>query len=610
MTQSLRDKLVTTILPLVQNPAQYIGGELNSIVKEHDGRIKFAIGFPDTYTIGMSHLGIRILYDILNRHDDIVCERVFCPEPDMEEHLERAGIPLFTLETLAPLKSFDIIGFSLQYELCYTNVLTMLHLAQIPLFAAQRGEDAPLIIAGGPSCTNPEPMADFFDAFLLGDGEETIVQISKLWRKYKMDGGLSRSEALANMATEIQGLYVPALYSVRYKDDGRISSISPQGRAPEVVRSAMIEDLDSAPYPEKPLVPILQVIHDRITIEIMRGCVNGCRFCQAGMIGRPKRIRSVERILDIARKNYEATGYDTISLLSLSTSDHPHINEIIQKLNAEFSKLDVGIALPSLRIGKAMFDLPAMIGDVRKSGLTLAPEVATDKQRGVISKMISEKDLYECVREAFSRGWKLVKLYFMFGLPFETQDDRAGIVRLANDISMLGREYGRMPASVNVTVSTFVPKPHTPFQWSRQISAEDEARFRSELLAERPLRTVRLKFGRAFNSQLEGMLSRGDRRLSAVIHSAWKNGARLDAWDDKMNSAAWIEAMATHDVSFEFFNARERNLDEVLPWSHLSYGLRREFLEEEYRRSSRSEPTEICGRDVCHACLADFVCVQ
>ncbi|MFA4987337.1 MAG: TIGR03960 family B12-binding radical SAM protein, partial [Candidatus Brocadiia bacterium] len=565
----IRAELTTRVLPLVRNPAQYIGGELNSIVKTHQGRLRFALVFPDTYTIGMSHLGLRIIYDVLNQRDDIVCERAFCPEKDMEEQLRHRGVPLYTLETFTPLASFDIVGFSLQYELCYSNVLTILSLAGIPLLAADRTDEHPLILGGGPCCGNPEPVADFFDAFLLGDGEKAVVEIADLWRKLKISGGMSRRDALTEMASRVQGLYVPSLYSVEYAASGRISSITPKGNAPAVVRSALVMNLEEAPFPMKPIVPVIEVVHDRITVEIMRGCLNGCRFCSAGMQYRPQRLRSPARILEIARACYAASGHDTIGLLSLSSSDHPQILEIVESLNREFRELRVGVALPSLRVGKALFQLPAILGDVRKSGLTMAPEVATERLRGVISKMISDDALLDGAREAFRNGWRLVKLYFMIGLPGEKPEDRQAIALLCNSLSNAKRQIGGGPANVNATVSTFVPKPHTPFQWAAQISPSDELEYRREILSARPQKTVNLKFDKPEISLVEGYLARGNRRVGAALLEAWNLGARLDAWPEHFRFDLWREAADKSGVSFEEHALRERSEDEVLPSSHL-----------------------------------------
>ncbi|RKY20168.1 MAG: TIGR03960 family B12-binding radical SAM protein [Planctomycetota bacterium] len=605
----LKKRVLREVLPLVSEPAQYIGGELNAVEKDHAGRLRFALAFPDSYTVGMSHLGVRILYDVLNRRDDVVCERVFCPAPDMESRLAELGLPLYTLESFTPLSDFDVVGFSLQYELCYTNVLTMLKLGGIPLLSRERGGDDPLVVAGGPCCGNPEPVADFFDAFQLGDGEETVLMIADLWRRYRLEEGLPREECLLRMAREIPGFYVPRFYEAEWNPDGTLRSVRPRADVPFPVRSALVMDLENAPFPERPIVPVLPVVHERITVEIMRGCLNGCRFCQAGMITRPQRYRSPDRIVEIARRNYEATGYDTISLLSLSTADYPGVVELIERLAAEFSALNVGISMPSLRIGRAMFELTERVGKVRKSGLTFAPETASDRMKGVINKMISEDDLIEGAAEAFRRGWRLVKLYFMIGLPGETADDRRALVRLSNRIALLKKEVGAGgPANVNVTVSTFVPKPHTPFQWARQMTLEEDLAARRELRKEGPLRSVKLKFEHAFFSQLEGLLARGDRKLCRTVLRAWELGARFDAWNERLDEDAWLKAMDEIGVSFDFYCARERPEDELLPWSHLSYGLSERFLLDEKRRAERGEPTPSCAEGPCRACLVDIAC--
>ena len=605
----LTKKLTREIFPLVANPAQYVGGEMNSVVKNHSGRLTFALVFPDTYTIGMSHLGLRILYSVLNDKDTIACERVFCPEPDMETLLRDRRIPLFALESFTPISRFDIVGFSLQYELCYTNILTILDLAGIPFLSKDRDSSHPLILGGGPCCGNPEPLADIFDAFLLGDGEEATPTIAETWLREVKENNRDREEVLQEMSCNIQGFYVPRFFDVKYDEEsGQVASITTNRDVPALVRSTIVYDLENAPFPTKPIIPIIPIVHDRITIEIMRGCLNGCRFCAAGMQYRPQRYRSVEKVLEIARESYKASGYDTINLLSLSSSDHPDIIEMLKTLIKEFKPLDVGVSLPSLRVGQTLFELPKIIGETRKSGLTLAPEVATDKMRAIINKDIAASDVIKGATEAFKRGWKLVKLYFMVGLPGEDESDQTEIVNLANKVSFARREFGGQFGDVNVTISTFIPKPHTPFQWARQITAQEDDDCKALLRSLRPYRSVRLKFDKPVYSLLEGLFARGDRRLAETLILAWQKGTRLDAWQEHSNIGCWYQAMEETGVTFEYYCHRERSEEEVLPWDHLCYGPTKEFLLRDKRRSERGEMTDICGKGKCNACMTDIIC--
>ena len=590
------------ILVSVTQPGQYVGGERNAIVKDHAGvKLTFALAYPDTYTLGMSHLGLQILYAILNARGDVAAERAFAPWTDMENELRAAGEPLRSIETHTPLGEFDVIGFSLQHEMTYTNILTMLDLAAVPLLAAERGDNDPVVIAGGPGALAPEPLADFIDIFVAGDGEPVIGPLADALIETK---GMRRGDRLAALARGVPSLYVPSMYGVTYGEQGRLIAMSTlEPGIPPRIRQAAVEDFDSAPYPTRPIVPLIGTIHERVTLEIMRGCTRGCRFCHAGMTKRPVRYRSVDTLLEHAREAIAATGYDEISLTSLSSSDHPDLPALLEAFAAEFGPRHISIGVPSLRVNEQLRELPKHIKNVRKSGLTLAPEAATEAARRAANKMITDDDLFEGVRAAYEHGWAKVKLYFMIGLPGETDDDAAAIPRLAEELSLLRKKMGQGAGFINVAIASFVPKPHTPFQWE-PMAPPELLHARQELIKySTKSRKIKLKFHDVERSVIEGAFARGDRRLGKVLLAAWRNGARMDAWGEQFNINAWSQAFdeAGFDPVAEFA-LRERDLDELLPWSMIDVGVRREFLLEERRRSLEREWTPDCRSAGCIRC--------
>ncbi len=586
INEELRDAVVTRVLPGVRTPAQYTGGELNSVVTDHrTTRGKVCLAFPDTYGLGMSHHGLQVLYSLMNA-EGWSCERVFTPLPDFEAALRREQLPLYSLETFTPLREFDVLGFSLQYEICYANLLTMLDLGGIALHAEDRGPDDTLVIAGGPGAQNPELLAPYVDLFVIGDGEPSLPEVCRMWTELR-GRALSREEKLARLAGAVDWAYVPRFYEPLYNEAGDIIEIRRlRDDVPESIRPCTIRDLDSIPLPTRPIVPFVETAHDRIAIEIMRGCPWLCRFCQSTVIKRPLRHRTVETIVQAALESYKATGYDEISLLSLSTSDYPDFEALVTRMSEVFSPLGVKISLPSLRITETLKKIPALLAEGRRSGLTLAPEVARDDMRDQIRKPIDNKDLYEGCAEAFRRGWRKVKLYFMCGLPGERQVDLDGIVEMAETIARIGKETTGRYAEVTASVSNFVPKPHTAYQWN---GMKPRAYFQwahKYLRSRVKLRAVTVKCHDIERSMLEGVLTRGDRRVSAVLEEAWRRGARLDAWSEHFNPNLWWETFADLGVDVPFFSQRERPVDEILPWDHIRIRFGREFLAKEQNRAS------------------------
>ncbi len=603
---NIRSYVENKILPFVETPGQYIGGEWNSIKKEDNSiDVTVALAFPDTYAIGMSHLGMQILYGLLNERKDTACERVFAPWYDMETALRKHNIPLYSLETFRPLGEFDIIGFSLQYEMSYTNVLNMLDLAKIPLRREERTEKDPLVIAGGPLALTPEPISDFIDIFFVGDGEEKLPQFIECFKALKHSGNLSREEKILSLVKEMNNLYAPSLYEVSYDSEGVINKIEPKlPGVPPVVRGASISNLGKAYFPESPIVPYVQTIFDRISIEVMRGCTQGCRFCQAGMTKRPNRIRSVDNILNMSGDCYRNTGHDEISLGALSISDYPHLKDLMTRMGEVFNPKNVNISFPSLRVSGELTHLPSYLNTVRKSGLTFAPEAATTRLRKVINKNISNEDLFAGVKEAYKEGWNLVKLYFMVGLPTETDEDVEEIANLAYRVSSLRREVKGSVGNVNITVSPFVPKAHTPFQWEPMVSLERLKDIRRIIMSKIRHRRIRIKFNKPERSILEGVFARGDRRLGKVILQAWQDGCRFDAWDDFFGYDKWVSAFEKTGLNENPYLYRERGEDEILPWDHVSSGIIKEFLQSERKKSFKQEYTPDCFRDGCPDCGA------
>jgi radical SAM family uncharacterized protein len=585
LNQELKNLVVSRVLPGIRTPAQYVGGELNGIVKDHrTTRGTVCLAFPDTYALGMSHHGLQVLYSLMNA-EGWACERTFTPLLDFEAALRRHGLPLYSLETFTPLNQFDVLGFSLQYEICYTNVLTMLDLGGIALHAEDRGPDDTLVIAGGPGAQNPELLAPFVDLFVIGDGEPSLPVVCQLWTDLK-DSGLPREEKLARIAGQVDWAYVPRFYEPIYKEDGTILEIRrTRDDVPEAIKPCVIRDLDGIPLPTRPIVPFVETTHDRIAIEIMRGCPWQCRFCQSTVIKRPLRYRTVDTIVRAALETYENTGYDEISLLSLSSSDYPDFEELVTRMSEVFTPLGVKISLPSLRITETLKKIPALLAEGRRSGLTLAPEVARDDMREQIRKPIDNRDLYDGCAEAFRRGWRRVKLYFMCGLPGERTADLDGIIEMAETIARIGKEVTGRYAEVTASVSNFIPKPHTPYQWNG-VKGREYLHWAHKYLRSRvKLRAVTVKCHDIERSQLEGIMTRGDRRIAAALETAWRRGARLDAWNEHFNSQLWWDTFDDLGIDVPFYSQRERSIEEVLPWDHIHIKYGREYLAKEQNRS-------------------------
>ncbi len=598
------------ILPLINKPGRYLGHEYNGIVKEWDtSTLRCALIFPDLYEIGMSHQGLQILYHILNSNKKILAERCYCPAIDMEKLLREHSIALCSLESNRPLLQFDVIGFTLPYELCYTNILTVLDLAGIPFRAADRDDTMPIILGGGSCSLNPEPVADFFDAILLGDGEEAVVEIAKCIQTAKK-AELSKRDILLKLAA-ITGVYIPSLFEPVYNTTGRISEIKALNPEFKTVNKRILSDLSALDHLLHPLVPNSKIVHDRLGVEVARGCTRGCRFCQAGIIYRPVRERSPEQIFELADKGILNSGFDELALLSLSTGDYSCLGTTLPQLMDRFADEAISVSMPSMRVGTLTQDLMDQIKRVRKTGFTLAPEAGSERLRRVINKGITEEDLLQTSNDAFSLGWKVMKLYFMIGLPSETDDDINAIADLAIKTKKVGSQSGgRGRQQINVSIGTFVPKPHTPFQWNAQISmAESHEKIR-HLKRALPRKGINLKWQDPEQSFLEGVFSRGDRRLSQLLETAWNKGARLDGWSDFFQLSHWQEAAEECSLSLDDF-LRERHLDEVLPWQHLSSGVDENFLKEEFHKSHTEDYTPDCRYHDCQKCgVCDFKTVQ
>lgn len=607
MEVAILDKKLEKALSLVQKPARYTGGELNSVIKDKQSvDVRFAFCFPDVYEIGMSHLGGKILYSVLNNLDYVWCERVYAPWVDFEEQMRCKGIKLYGLESGDSIDKFDFIGFSLMYEMSYTNILNMLDLAGLPVRAADRTELSPIVIFGGPCTCNPEPLAPFADIICIGEGEEVLCEVTDLYRKCKKNNE-SKQEFLRK-AAKIQGIYVPSFYDVSYNCDGTVNSVTPKYEdVPSVVKKSIVKDFDKCYYPDKFVVPFLDIVHDRAMLELFRGCIRGCRFCQAGFIYRPIRDRKPETLNKQAAALCESTGYDEISLSSLSTSDYSGLKELMPQLMEWTERDGVSLSLPSLRVDNFSRSLMEKIQSVRKSGLTFAPEAGTQRLRDAINKNVTEEEILQTCRLAFEGGWTSVKLYFMLGLPTETMQDVEGIADIAQRIvdtyyEMPNRKKGKA-VNVSVSVATFVPKPFTPFQWEAQDTLETIAEKQRHLRSIIRSKKINLSCHESHTSFLEAVLARGDRRLADVIETAWRSGCRFDSWEECFDFDKWMKAFEKCGLDPAFYANRKRSYDEVMPWDHIFHGVDKSFLVRENQKAYRSETSKNC-REGCGGCGA------
>ena len=593
----------------IEKPARYIGGEVNSVYKDKESvDIRFAMCFPDVYEIGMSHLGMKILYDMFNRRDDVWCERVFSPWIDLDKMMKEEKIPLFALESQEPVRDFDFLGITIQYEMCYTNILQILELSGIPFDATDRTWEDPIVIGGGPCVYNPEPLADFFDLFYIGEGETVYDRLFDVYKEIRRRGG-SRKEFL-EAAAEIEGIYVPAFYEVTYQEDGTIQDFYPVNvHAKPVITKQVVMNMDEITYPEKPVVPFIKVTQDRVVLEIMRGCIRGCRFCQAGMIYRPTRERSVEQLKKYAYSMLKSTGHEEISLSSLSSSDYSQLKELVEFLIEEFQGKGINISLPSLRIDAFSLDVMEKVQDIRKSSLTFAPEAGSQRMRNVINKGLTEEMILEGAGEAFEGGWNKVKLYFMLGLPSETEEDMKAIPELADKIA---RRYYEIPkdqrngkCQITTSTSFFIPKPFTPFQWAKMYTNEEyiakAAVVKHAFQEQLNRKSLKYHWHDAEVTVLEGVLARGDRRVGRVIREAYRLGCLYDSWGDLFDNDKWMQAFEDTGVDIGFYNLRERSLDETFPWDFIDIGVTKQFLKKEWERAVNAQVTPNC-RMQCSGC--------
>ncbi|MGF7186171.1 radical SAM family uncharacterized protein [Desulfitispora alkaliphila] len=609
-SKDLRSIIEDRILSQVEKPARYLGNEWNVVKKDWDHiNVKMAFAFPDVYEVGMSHLGLKILYGLVNDRESFLMERVFTPWVDMEELMRKEGIPLFALESYRPLGDFDLLGFTLQYEMSYTNILNMLDLSGVPMYAEDRSDQDPIVIAGGPCAYNPEPLAPFIDVVVLGEAEELLIELLEITEQHKeANGGKVIRDKLLEEMVEVKGIYIPRYYQVLYEESGAVKEIVPQHpKAPAEINKRIVKDFDQSYFPNKPIVPYMEVVHDRVVLEVLRGCARGCRFCQAGMVYRPVREKTEETLFKQAEAIEKQTGYNEISLTSLSTSDYTCVEPLLINLSKHFKEKRVGVSLPSLRVDTFSVNLAEQVQQVRKSGLTFAPEAGTQRLRDVINKGVEEENLEQAVTAAFKAGWSRIKLYFMLGLPTETYEDLNGIADLARRVLEIGKREAKAAGTkkrvqVTVSVSSFVPKPHTPFQWVGQNELQllkDKQNYLKDKLRHPQ---ITYNWHEADLSFAEALFSKGSRRLAGVLYRAWEKGCRFDGWAEHFDIEKWLEAIADEGIDPEFYANREIPETEILPWDHLKAGLKKEFLWQEYQQALAEAPTGDCRFVKCTDC--------